>query len=304
MPASVMHVIRTEQLFAKKGTDQLARIAHFFTVDVEDHFQVSAFEPYIKRSEWDGLESRVESNVHRLLDLLARHEVSGTFFTLGWIAERHPEMMKQIAAQGHEIASHGWDHRRVTELQPEEFRDSVRNTKMFLEDLMGTPILGFRAPSFSIVPGREWALEIVAEQGYAYDSSLFPVFRKGYGYASGRRFPHWLDTPSGRLYEVPPTTLRRLGVNLPSAGGGYFRLLPYGLTRRALLDAESEQQQGTFYIHPWEIDPDQPRFSVSAITKLRHYGGLTRTHRRLDRLFSEFRFTSIARTLKVAGTIG
>lgn len=281
----------------------MARTTHFFTVDVEEYFQVSALEPYVNRSDWDGFDSRVERCVNRLLDLLAMHETFGTFFTLGWIAERHPEMVKRIAAQGHEIASHGWDHRRVTELDPEEFRDSVRNTKMILEELAGTPVLGFRAPSFSIVPGREWALEILAEQGYAYDSSLFPVSRKGYGYASGRRFPHWLDTPSGRLYEIPPTTLRRLGVNLPSAGGGYFRLLPYGLTRQALLEAESESHPGTFYIHPWEIDPGQPRLNVSAKTKLRQYGGLTHTRKRLDRLFSEFRFTSIARTLEVAGTI-
>ncbi|MFC1640302.1 XrtA system polysaccharide deacetylase, partial [Gemmatimonadota bacterium] len=246
----------------------------------------------------------VGPSVDRILSILERHDAHGTFFTLGWIAERHPEIVKRILEGGHEIASHGWDHRRVTELEPDQFRNSVRRSKSVLEDLSGTPVRGFRAPSFSIVPGAEWALDVLLEEGYAYDSSLFPVSRKGYGYSSGKRYPHWLELDGGQLYEVPPTTLRRFGVNLPSAGGGYFRLLPYSLTRTALSDAERQGERGTFYIHPWEIDPDQPRFDVSLPTRLRHYGGLARTQTRLERLFSEFRFTSIAHTLNEHGRSG
>jgi polysaccharide deacetylase family protein (PEP-CTERM system associated) len=284
-----------------RRTRPSGRFAHHFTVDVEEYFQVSALEPYLSREDWETLESRVEPCVDRILELLERHDAFATFFTLGWIAERHPGMLKRIADQGHEVASHGWDHRRVTELEPDEFRESVRRSKSALEELAGIPVRGFRAPSFSIVQGREWALEILIEEGYAYDSSLFPITRRGYGYSSGKRFPYWLELASGRLYEVPPTTLRRFGVNLPSSGGGYFRLLPYSLTRNALLDAERHCEPGTFYIHPWELDPDQPRFDVSPPTRLRQYGGLARTSQRLERLLSEFRFTSIAQSLDSNG---
>jgi polysaccharide deacetylase family protein (PEP-CTERM system associated) len=277
-------------------------LRHHFTVDVEEHFQVSAFEPHLSRDRWDALESRVASNVGALLDLLARHDAQGTFFVLGWVAERHPDVVKAIARAGHEVASHGWDHRRVTQQSPEEFRVSVRRTKAALEALAGAPVLGFRAPSFSIVPGREWALDILVEEGYRYDSSLFPVRRPGYGYATGRREPHWLERRTGRLAEIPPATLRIGGVNLPAAGGAYFRLLPYGLVRSALRDSERRGVSGTFYIHPWEIDPAQPRVDVPWLTRLRHYGGLARTASRLDRLLSEFRFTSIAPALGLGAT--
>jgi polysaccharide deacetylase family protein (PEP-CTERM system associated) len=267
---------------------------HHFTVDVEEHYQVSAFEPYLPREQWDGMESRVAANVARLLDLLAAHGARGTFFILGCVAERHPDIVTAIARGGHEVASHGWDHRRVTQQTPEEFRASVRRTKAALEDMTGMPVLGFRAPSFSIVTGREWALDILVEEGYRYDSSLFPVRRPGYGYAAGGREPYWLDRPAGRLAEVPPATLRLAGVNLPAAGGAYFRLLPYALVRSALKSCERRGVPATFYIHPWETDPDQPRLTVPRLTRVRHYGGLRRTVPRLQRLLEEFRFTSIA----------
>ncbi len=271
----------------------MAVIRHYFTVDVEEHFQVLALAPYVARERWDTLESRVDGNVRRLLDLLERHDARATFFTLGWVAERQPQMVRAIAAAGHEVASHGYDHRRVTEQTPEQFRESVRRTKALLEDLAGTPCLGFRAPSYSIVTGTEWALDVLLEEGYRYDSSLFPVRRPGYGYAGGGRDPHWLDRPAGRLLEVPPATLRRFGLNLPAAGGAYFRLLPYGLVQAALHDAERRGVPGTFYVHPWEYDAEQPRFRVSAFTRLRHYGGLERSWARLERLLGEFAFTSI-----------
>lgn len=269
-------------------------IRHYFTVDVEEHFQVRALSPFVDRERWESYESRVARNVDRMLELLARHGATGTFFTLGWVAERQPAMVKAIAAAGHEVASHGWDHRRVVDLEPAEFRDQARRSKALLEDLSGQPCLGYRAPNYSIVAGREWALDILVEEGYRYDSSLFPVRRPGYGYASGLREPHWLERPAGRLAEVPPATWRVGGVNLPAAGGAYFRLLPYGLVRSALRDCARRGVPGTFYIHPWETDVHQPRLDVPWLTRVRHYGGLHRTTRRLDRLLSEFRFTSIA----------
>ena len=272
-------------------------IKHHFTVDVEEYFHVSAFEPRVQRSDWDHFESRVTVSVSRLLELLARHDARATFFVLGWVAQRHPEVVRQIARAGHEVASHGWDHARVTEQSPLAFRDSVRRTKHALEQLIGAPVLGYRAPSFSIVPGREWALDVLIEEGYRYDSSLFPVRRPGYGYANGRPDPHWLERPAGRLAELPPTTLRRCGVTLPAGGGAYFRLLPYAVARTAFRDCERRGTPGTFYIHPWEIDPQQPRLDVPWLTHVRHYGGLGGTLPRLERLLAEFRFTAIAETL-------
>src|SRR5690349_24316094 len=216
---------------------------------------------------------------------------------LWWLEDRQQALVHRIAAAGHEIASHGWDHVRVTEQSPLAFRDSIRRTKIVLEDLTGTPVVGFRAPSFSIVQGREWALDVLLEEGYRYDSSLFPVSRPGYGYANGGRDPHWVKRPAGRLAEVPPATLRRWGPQLPAGGGAYFRLLPYGLTRSALRDCERRGVPGTFYIHPWELDPEQPRLDVPWLTQVRHYGGLGRTLPRLRRLLDEFRFTAIGDTV-------
>lgn len=272
-------------------------IRHYFTVDVEEHFQVLALAPFVPRARWEALESRVARSVDRLLELLGRHGASATFFTLGWVAERQPAMIRAIAAAGHEVASHGYDHRRVTELEPEAFREQVRRTKGILEALSGQPCLGYRAPSYSIVAGREWALDVLVEEGYRYDSSLFPVKRRGYGYSTGGRDPYWLARRAGRLLEVPPATLRRAGLNLPAAGGAYFRLLPPVLVRAALREAERRGQPGTFYLHPWEIDPAQPRFDVPFLTRVRHYGGLAGTWPRLERLVRDFRFTSIAQGL-------
>ena len=269
-------------------------IRHYFTVDVEEHFQVSAFEDRISRSSWDTHPSRVAANVDRLLHLLAPQRVRGTFFILGIVAERTPSVVKAIAAAGHEVASHGWDHRRVTELSREEFRSSVRRTKELLEQMTAAPVLGYRAPSYSIVAGREWALDVLAEEGYRYDSSLFPVRRPGYGYAGARRDPHWLERPAGRLAELPPATWRVLGANLPAAGGAYFRIFPYSLVRSALRQCEGRGVPGVFYLHPWEVDPDQPRLPVSLSARLRHYTGLRRTVPRLQRLLAEFQFTAIA----------
>jgi polysaccharide deacetylase family protein (PEP-CTERM system associated) len=269
------------------------RIEHHFTVDVEEYFQVSAFEPHVARADWDRLESRVAAGVDKLLALLERHAAYGTFFILGWLAERHPLLVKAIASAGHEVASHGWDHRRITQQTPGQLRESVRRTKDVLESAVGVPVVGFRAPSFSIVPGHEWALDVLMEEGYQYDSSLFPIARRGYGYRDGRRDPHVLRSPAGTLVELPPATLRLGGMNLPAAGGAYFRLLPYALSQAAFRDCARRGVSGTFYVHPWEVDPEQPRLPVSWSARARHYGGLTRTMPRLERLLTEFRFNSI-----------
>ena len=270
---------------------------HHFTVDVEEYFHVAALSPWFPRASWQHQESRVEASVGTLLEELSRRSASGTFFVLGWVAERLPAVVRAIADAGHEIASHGWDHAKVTDQQPSEFRASIRRTKQVLEDLTGVPVLGFRAPNYSIVPGYEWAFDILLEEGYRYDSSLFPIRRPGYGYPSARRDPHWLERPAGFLAEIPPATLGVAGLSLPAAGGAYFRLLPYGVIRAALRQSEARGMPATFYIHPWELDPDQPRLQVPWLTRLRHYGGLEWVHDRLRRLLSEFRFTTIASTL-------
>lgn len=275
---------------------------HYFTVDVEEHFQVSAFEHAVPAEAWMGHESRVEANTHRLLDLLQRHDARGTFFVLGWVAERHRELVREIAARGHEVASHGYDHRRVTHQTPDEFRASVSRSKRLLEDVTGTPVLGFRAPSFSIVPGREWAFDVLLDEGYRYDSSLFPVRRPGgYGYAAARREPHWIERPGGRLWEIPPATLRRFGVNIPAAGGAYLRIFPFAVVRSALRGFSRRGTSTAFYVHPWEVDPEQPRIAARASARFRHYTGLARTAGRLDRLLAEFRFSSIAESLPDPG---
>ncbi len=272
---------------------------HHFTVDVEEYFHAAALEPVVDRDSWTTRERRAERAVTTLLDLLARAGARGTFFVLGWVATHEPEMVRAIAAAGHEIASHGWDHQRVTRQTPPQFRASVRRTKRVLEDLTGSAVLGFRAPSYSIVPGREWALDVLVEEGYTYDSSLFPVWRPDeYGYPRANPDPHWMDRPAGRLAEIPPTTLRRFGVRLPAAGGAYFRVLPYGLVRTALSECERREIPGTFYIHPWELDPEQPRLVRAWATRFRHYGGLRRTRPRLERLLRDFRFTTVARTVE------
>lgn len=282
------------------------RVRHHFTVDVEEYFQVSALEPYVERTSWDRIAPRIEVGQRLLLDMLADAGARGTFFVLGWIADRHPAIVRAIADAGHEVASHGWGHERIPTITPEQFRSSIRDSKRALEDLVGKPVLGYRAPSFSIVRGSEWAFDMLLEEGYQYDSSLFPVRRAGYGYLGGGRDPYELDRPAGSLYEVPPATIRCGKALLPAAGGAYFRLFPYTLVRSGLRSAERRGVPGTFYIHPWELDPQQPRLPVNMKTRIRHYGGLQRTAARIRRLLAEFTFQPIADTLyqKTVAAIG
>lgn len=276
---------------------------HHFTVDVEEYFQVVALEPYVSRDTWGQRESRLERPLRTLLELLEEGGSTGTFFFLGWVAERRPELVRAVARAGHEIASHGWGHRRITGLSPTEFRTSVRRSRRLLEDITGERVLGFRAPSFSITPGMEWALDVLLEEGYRYDSSLFPVRRRGYGYPGGTCHPHRIERETGALSEFPPTTLRRFGVRIPAAGGAYFRLFPYGVIRAGLRDAEKAGHPGTFYIHPWELDPDQPRLPVSLPVRIRHYGRLDATVPRLRRLLRDFTFGPIRASLRAATSV-
>jgi polysaccharide deacetylase family protein (PEP-CTERM system associated) len=272
-------------------------VLHHFTVDVEEYFQVLALEPHVARSRWEVIPRRVEIGVRLLLDLLSENNSHGTFFVLGWIAERSPELVREIAERGHEVASHGANHERVTTLTRDEFRESVRSSKRVLEDIAGRSVIGYRAPNFSIVRGGEWALEILVEEGYRYDSSLFPVRRSGSGFVGGQRDPHRLQLRSGTLHEIPPATLKIGGVVFPAGGGAYLRHLPYALVHSALRSAERRGVPGTIYIHPWELDPAQPRIKTPFLTRLRHYGGLARTAPRVRRLLSTFRFQPIAATL-------
>jgi polysaccharide deacetylase family protein (PEP-CTERM system associated) len=280
-----------------KLTGSRKPVIHHFTVDVEEYFQVLALEPYIARSTWDSIPRRLEIGLRVLLDLLSEHDAHATFFVLGWIAERNRELVSEIAERGHEIASHGTNHERVTTLTRDQFRESVRSSKNTLEEIAGRAVVGYRAPNFSIVRGGEWALEILLEEGYRYDSSLFPARRNGSGYVGGERDPHSLRLASGTLQEIPPATLKIGRTVLPAGGGAYLRHLPYAFVHSALESAERRGVPATFYIHPWELDPAQPRITTGFLTKLRHYGGLARTAPRVSRLLSSFRFQPIAATL-------
>ncbi|MCL4797979.1 MAG: DUF3473 domain-containing protein [Burkholderiales bacterium] len=264
------------------------------TVDVEDYFQVSAFAPHIGRDEWDRIPVRVEQNVELILAMLAEHGVHATFFTLGWVAERCPGLVRRIADAGHEVASHGYAHHRASELAPGEFRDDIGRAKAVLEDATGARVLGYRAPSFSISGRNDWAFECIAEAGYRYSSSIYPIKHDHYGMPSAPRFPH---RPHPDLLELPVTTTRMLGHNLPAGGGGYFRLMPYPVSRWFIRRVNNiDGQPAIFYFHPWEVDPGQPRVhGIGAKTRFRHYLNLKQTEQRLRRLLADFRWDRVDR---------
>jgi polysaccharide deacetylase family protein (PEP-CTERM system associated) len=264
-------------------------ITNALTIDVEDYFQVSAFAPYIQRSDWGQRECRVERNVDLILDLLDTHQARATFFTLGWIAERYPALVRAIVARGHELASHGYGHQRVSDLTPAAFSADIESAKKILEDMTGVQVRGYRAPSFSIGEVNLWAFECLARAGYRYSSSIYPIRHDHYGMPDAPRFAHAVaDT----LIEIPITTVRAFNRNWPSSGGGYFRLLPYALSRRLLRQVnQSDRQSAIFYFHPWEIDIDQPRIAgINAKTRFRHYVNIHRMQDRLGQLLADFRW--------------
>jgi len=278
----------------------MSRVVNAMTIDVEDYFHVSAFEATVPRSRWDSLESRVVRNTDRLLEVFQTADVRATFFVLGWVAERHPSLVRRIAEAGHELASHGFGHRLVYDQSPAEFREDLRRSRAAISSAASAPVYGYRAPSFSITSRSLWALDIIREEGFVYDASVFPIRHDRYGLPSSPRHFHPMEGPAGTLWECPGSTIRVAGNNLPVAGGGYFRLLPYAWTRWGISRLNNrERQAAIFYLHPWEIDPEQPRLPGSRLSRFRHYTNLNKTETRLRRLVSEFRFAPLAEVLGV-----
>ena len=268
-------------------------VVNGLSVDIEDWFQVGAFERTIARDDWDTLLPRVERNSDAVIDLFGRKGAKATFFTLGWVAERYPKLIRRIVEAGHELASHGWDHVRVFTMTPDRFREDIRRTRALLEDLGGEKVTGYRAPSFSIDQRTPWAHEILAEEGYAYSSSVAPVVHDHYGWPEAPRFA-FRPIDGASLIELPVTTARLRGRTIAAGGGGFFRLFPYAFSRWAIRQVNTEQRPAIFYFHPWEIDPGQPRVASAPLkSKLRHYARLGAMEAKLERLIGEFRWSRI-----------
>lgn len=276
------------------------------TIDVEDYYHVAAFASVIRFGDWAWYESRVERNVSRLLELLDAYRAQATFFVLGWVAERHPQLIRAIHARGHEVASHGYAHQLIYTQTKDQFREETRRSKHILEDAIGQQIIGYRAASYSITKQSYWALSILLEEGFRYDSSIFPIHHDRYGIPGSLRFCHVIEGHGGAgLVELPPSTVRLAGVNLPIAGGGYFRIFPYAFTRWGIRHLNhKEHQPAVVYLHPWEIDPEQPRIRANALSRFRQYCNLARTESRLRRLLQDFAFGSISSVLEERGLLG
>lgn len=279
-------------------------IRNALTVDVEDYFHVSAFEKHINVADWDKFPSRVTNNTQRLLNLFDEFDVKATFFILGWVAERNRELVKEIAERGHEVACHGYSHQLIYNQSPEVFSEETHRSKQVLEDIAQAPIRGYRAASYSITKNSRWALDIIAEAGFEYDSSIFPVRHDRYGIPDAPEFPHRMKISNGQsIVEFPLSTVKLLKYKLPVAGGGYFRLYPYGITRAGLSLINRRQQPFIFYLHPWEIDPEQPKVSAGWLSRFRHYNNLDKCEPRLHHLLSDFKFGTVERVLSSSGLI-
>ena len=274
-------------------SQRITNIANAMTVDVEDYFQVSAFDPYISRENWKNFAGRVEANTDRILELFDQHDVRATFFTLGWVAHHYPDLVKRIVAQGHDLASHGWDHRRVTTLSRSEFATDVGKSKAILEDVSGVEITGYRAPSYSFTADTDWAHNVLLEQGYRYSSSIAPIKHDLYGIPDAPRFSH--TCADDKVIELPITTTRVLTKNYPCGGGGWFRLYPYSLSRWAINRVNMQDNEpAIFYFHPWELDPAQPRITgLNLATRFRHYQNLDHMESKLIRLLKDYTWRSI-----------
>ncbi|NOZ38314.1 MAG: DUF3473 domain-containing protein [Gammaproteobacteria bacterium] len=279
-------------------------IQNALTIDVEDYFQVSAFANSVGQHEWDNHSLRVEQNTHKLLDLFDEYQIKATFFVLGWVADRARNLILEIAQRGHEIACHGYSHQLVYNQSPEVFQEETVRAKSILEEIVQQPVRGYRAASYSITNRSLWALDILAEAGFDYDSSIFPVRHDRYGIPDSPEFPYVLDTPAGhKLVEFPLSTAKIMGYRLPIAGGGYFRLYPYWLSRAGLRQINNRQKPFIFYLHPWEIDPEQPRISASWLSRFRHYNNLDKCETRLHKLASDFQFTTVENVLQNQGIL-
>jgi polysaccharide deacetylase family protein (PEP-CTERM system associated) len=286
--------MRRDAMKAPVSVDRV--VVNALTIDVEDYFQVSAFAPFVARSSWEEREHRVEANIDRILAILDEADVAATFFTLGWVADRYPQMVRRIVEQGHELASHGYDHERASAHQRESFLADVTLAKAVLEDVAGVDVHGYRAPSFSIGESNDWAYDCLAEAGYRYSSSIYPIRHDHYGAPDAPRFAH--DRRKG-LVEIPVTTARLWSRNWPAGGGGYFRLMPYALSRWLIRHVnDNDGEAAVFYFHPWEIDPGQPRIDgADAKARLRHYINLRHTAARLHRLLRDFRWDRLDRAV-------
>jgi polysaccharide deacetylase family protein (PEP-CTERM system associated) len=280
-------------------------VENAFTVDVEDYFHVQAFASVVDRSRWNDFSPRVQANTQRFLGLLEARGIRGTFFVLGWVAERFPDLVREIARAGHEVASHGMSHCLIYEQTPDAFRQETRRAKDLLEQLVQRPVLGYRAATYSVTSKSLWALDILAEEGFRYDSSIFPVRHDYYGIPDAPTKPHALTTPGGaRLAEFPISVLRWHGLSIPVAGGGYFRLFPYAVTRWALRRINERREPFVFYLHPWEIDAGQPRVVGAGLrSRFRHYQNLTRCQTRLERLLHDFAFVTAEDVLRQRGLL-
>lgn len=280
------------------ATDTVTPIVNAMTIDVEDYFQVSAFEGCAPRYRWDEFECRVEANTDRVLGIFDETHIKGTFFVLGWIAERYPALVARIARQGHEVACHGYLHRLVYDTTRDAFREDVRKAKAVIEAAAGCRVEGYRAPSYSITPRSLWALDILIEEGYSYDASVYPIHHDRYGIPPSPRAPYVIRRAAGAIVEAPGSAVRIGTINMPVGGGGYFRLLPYAWTAWGLKRINGREQRGAiFYLHPWELDPGQPRLPAGLLTRVRHYTNLEHTEARLRRLIGEFRFGPLNRLL-------
>lgn len=266
---------------------------HGLSFDIEEHFHVAAFNSTARRRNWESLESRVERNTHLILDLLAEQGVRATMFVLGWVADRRPELVRRIVREGHELGSHGYAHELITGQTPQVFREDIRRAKSILEGISGTAVQGYRAPTFSITKETVWALPILAKEGFRYDSSIVPVLHDFYGIPGAIPTIHGIETEYGHLWEVPPTTVAFGPVTIPVAGGGYFRLFPYRVLKPLLYRASSHGHPLVMYLHPWELDPHQPRMQGSTISKFRHYLNLDKVQGRLKQLLKDFSFGPI-----------
>jgi len=278
------------------------------TIDVEDYFQVNAFAEQVRQDQWDSFPLRVNRNTRRILDMLDMFTIKATFFILGWVAERLPELVREIHRRGHEVACHGYGHELIYQIGPDRFRADIRRSKDLLEDQCGVAVSGYRAPSYSITKRSLWALDILVEEGFTFDSSIFPVLHDTYGIPDAERFPHTIQTGSGPLEEFPLTTLSfQLGwkkIRLPIAGGGYLRLLPIDIIMRGIATInQRELQPAVLYFHPWEIDPGQPRIKTGIKSRVRHYLNLDKTEGKLQKIFSEHKFGTMSRVLQTKSTI-
>jgi polysaccharide deacetylase family protein (PEP-CTERM system associated) len=284
-----------------------ARLVNAMTIDVEDYFHVSVFDGLVPRHAWGQMESRVCANTERLLEIFHASGIVATFFVLGWVAERFPRLVRAIAAQGHEVASHGYGHRLVYDLTPNAFRDDVRRAKDLLESTIAGPVYGYRAPSYSVTVKSLWALDVLIEEGYAYDASIFPIHHDRYGIPISPRHPYVINR-GAPIVEAPASTVRWGPLNLPIGGGGYFRILPYAWTRWGIDRLNRvDRTPAIFYLHPWEIDPGQPRLRAPALGRFRHYCNLQHTEERLRTLIRDFPFSTmsalLSEQLRAAGSV-